>query len=115
MRQVGLFAGAGLYALDHHLERIEEDHANARLLAEQLLQSKHVVLDPASVQTNILVFRLAPGAPDAATVVSRAREQGVLVLAFGPRTVRAVTHLDVSRAQCERAAQVLLGVVESEA
>jgi len=113
MRQVGIFAAAGLYALDHHLERLADDHANARLIADHLLRSERVVLDPASVQTNILVFRLAPGAPDAPTLVRRAQEQGVLVLAFGPRTVRAVTHLDVSREQCERAAQVLLNAIES--
>jgi threonine aldolase len=113
MRQAGIFAAAGLYALDHNVERLADDHANARLIAEHLLRSERVVLDPASVQTNILVFHLAPGAPDAPTVVRRAQGKGVLVLAFGPRTVRAVTHLDVSREQCERAAGILLDVTQS--
>jgi threonine aldolase len=63
------------------------------------------------VQTNIIVFRLRDGAPDAATVVERAREQGVLLFAFGARTVRAVTHLDVNAAQCERAAQILGDII----
>jgi len=63
------------------------------------------------VQTNIVVFRLEAGAPDAATVMSRARERGVLVFAFGPRTIRAVTHLDVTRAQCEQAADALLATL----
>jgi threonine aldolase len=69
-------------------------------------------VDLASVQTNILVFHLSSDAPDAPTVVARARERGLLVFAFGPRTIRAVTHLDVSREQCDRAADVLLEVVD---
>ena len=107
MRQVGILAAAGLYALEHHMSRLAEDHANARAMALELASSKHVLLDPASVRTNILVFRLAPAAPDAATVVGRARERGVLVMAFGPRMIRAVTHLDVTAEQCARAAIVL--------
>jgi threonine aldolase len=102
-----MFAAAGLYGLDHNLARLAEDHANARRIAERLAESPPVVLDMASVQTNIVIFDLAPGAPDASAVVDRARERGVLVFAFGPRTIRAVTHLDVSRDQCERAAEVL--------
>ena len=85
MRQVGIFAAAGLYALDQHLDLLETDHANARLIADRLSQSSGVVLDPATVQTNIVIFGLAAGAPDAATVVQRAAERGVLVFAFGPQ------------------------------
>lgn len=107
MRQIGIYAAAGLYALDHNIERLAEDHANARLIAGRLQSNPNVVLDPASVQTNIIVFGLRSGAPDAATVVTRARERGVLLFAFGPRTIRAVTHLDVSREQCENAAAIL--------
>jgi threonine aldolase len=112
MRQVGIFAAAGLYAFDHHMKRLADDHANARLIADHLAQSPNVVLDPATVQTNIIVFALAAHAPDAATVVARARERDVLIFAFGPRTIRAVTHLDVSREQCERAAKVLLDIID---
>jgi len=115
MRQVGIFAAAGLYALERHMERLAEDHANARLIAERLAASKRVVIDLAAAQTNILVFGLAPDAPDAPTVVSRARERGLLIFAFGPRTVRAVTHLDVTREQCERAAEILVAIVEGRA
>ena len=107
MRQVGFFAAAGLYALDHHLGRLHEDHANARLIAERLGQSSAVIIDAARVQTNIVIFGLAAGAPDAGTVVRRAADGGVLVFAFGPRSVRAVTHLDVTREQCQRAADIL--------
>lgn len=112
MRQVGIFAAAGLYALEHNLGRLIEDHAHCRLIAERLAASPRVVLDLATVQTNILVFSLAEGAPDAATVVARAKQQGLLIFAFTPRKVRAVTHLDVSREQCERAAEILFEAVE---
>lgn len=112
MRQAGILGAAGLYALDHHLERLTEDHANARRIAERLAQSKRVILDLATVQTNIIVFALAPDAPDAPSIVAQARERGVLVFAFTPRTIRAVTHLDVSREQCERAAAILAGLID---
>jgi threonine aldolase len=112
MRQVGIFAAAGLYALDHNLDRLAQDHANARLIADALAVSPRIELDPATVHTNILVFHLAPGAADGAAVVTRARERGVLVFAFGPRTIRAVTHLDVTREQCRQAARILVDAAE---
>jgi threonine aldolase len=108
MRQVGIFAAAGLHAIDHHVGRLAEDHANARRLAERLARSPHVVIDLASVQTNIVVFRLADGAADAAQVVARARARGILVNPLAPRTVRALTHLDVTGEQCRHAAEVLV-------
>ncbi|OGO53715.1 MAG: threonine aldolase [Chloroflexi bacterium RBG_16_72_14] len=113
MRQVGIFAAAGLHALDHNLGRLAEDHSNARLIADLVAQSPRVILDPKAVRTNILVFRLTGDGPDAATVVSRARDRGVLVFAFGPRTVRAVTHLDVSRQACRLAGTLLLEAVDA--
>jgi threonine aldolase len=112
MRQAGIFAAAGIYALEHNIERLADDHANARRIAERLALSPRIELDLATVQTNILVFRLGHGAPDAATVVSQARERGVLIFAFGPRTIRAVTHLDVSTEQCARAAEILVAIAE---
>jgi len=112
MRQVGILAAAGLYALDHHLERLTEDHANARLIAERLARSRRIRIDLATAETNILVFNVTDDAPDAATVVARAKERGVLIFAFGPRTVRAVTHLDVTREQCARAAEILAAIIE---
>ena len=115
MRQVGHFAAAALYALDHNYERLAEDHANARRLAERVARSRRVVLDLREVRTNILVFRLAEGGPDAQAVVEEARRRGVRLYAFGPRTVRAVTHLDVSREECEKAGDILLEVIESAA
>jgi len=103
MRQVGFYAAAGIFAIDENLARLAEDHANARRIAERLAASKRVLLDPRTVQTNILVFRLAERAPDASAVVARAAERGVLVFAFDARTIRAVTHLDVDAAGVERA------------
>jgi threonine aldolase len=112
MRQAGILAAAGLYALDHNIERLAEDHASARLIAERLAGLSGVVLDLGTVETNIVIFRTAVGAPDAASVVARARDRGVLVSAFGPRTLRAVTHLDVSRDECRRAAGLLAAAIE---
>ncbi len=112
MRQVGFFGAAGLYALDHHIDRLTEDHVNARAIAEVLAGSERVRLDVSAVQTNIIVFDLTNDAPDAATVVSRARGRGVLVVAFGPRRVRAVTHLDVDAAACRRGAEILVEAID---
>lgn len=111
MRQVGIFAAAGLYALDHHLSRLAEDHDNAARIARRLVESPRILLSADTVQTNVIVFSVAPDAPDAPTIVARARERGVLVIAFGPRTIRLVTHLDVSRSQCEQAADVLFEII----
>jgi threonine aldolase len=112
MRQSGILAAAGLWALDHNVARLTEDHANARLLAERLAGSRGVSLDLKTVQSNIVIFHMEKGAPDAATVVARAQEAGVLVSAFGARTVRAVTHLDVSGEQCRQAGDLLAKVIE---
>jgi len=112
MRQSGILAAAGLYALDHNLSRLVEDHANARVLAERLQGLRGICLDLATVQSNIVIFRMEEGAPEAATIVARAQEVGVLIFAFGVRTVRAVTHLDVSADQCRRAADLLAEVIE---
>ncbi len=97
MRQVGILAAAGLYALDHHLERLADDHAHARLLAEAC------GVDPAGVDTNIVVVPRT----DAAAYVAAARDAGVLVATVGPTAVRLVTHLDVTRDDAEKAAAVL--------
>jgi threonine aldolase len=111
MRQSGILAAAGLWALDHNLERLTEDHTNARLLAERIAGLRGVSLDLKTVQSNIVIFHMEAGAPDAATIVARAKEKDVLVSAFGTRTVRAVTHLNVSRADCEFAADHLVQVL----
>ena len=106
MRQSGILAAAGLYALDNNIERLAEDHANARIMAEYIAGTS-AEMDLATVQTNIVIFRVPEPLPDAATVVRRAQEHGVLVSAFATRTVRAVTHLNVDAAQSRRAGEVL--------
>jgi threonine aldolase len=111
MRQSGILAAAGLYALDHNLDRLVEDHANVRLIAERLAGLAAVELDLATVQSNIVIFNMRPGAPDAAAIVARAKKHDVLVSAFAARTVRAVTHLDVSQEDCRRAADALARVI----
>ena len=111
MRQVGIFAAAAIHALDRHMDRLVEDHENAALIARRLCHSARVILDAYAVQTNIIVFNITADAPDAPAIVARARDHGVLVIAFGPRTIRLVTHLDVSRSQCEQAADILLDIV----
>jgi len=100
-RQAGVIAAAGWYALDHHVERLADDHANARLLAEACGAA------PEAVDTNIVALSV----PDAPAVVRRAREDGVLVGVVGTRTVRLVTHLDVSATDARRAAEVLARIV----
>lgn len=112
MRQIGILGAAGLYALDHHLDRLAEDHANAQLLGTTLRAGSRVRLAADPVETNIVIFSVTDDGPDAATVVSAARQRGVLVVAFGRRIVRAVTHLDVTREQCQLAADTLLEVIE---
>lgn len=112
MRQSGIVAAAGLHALDHNLARLSEDHANARAMAQRIAQAPGVLLDLSTVQSNIVIFRCAEGAPDAATVVARAKAQGVMVSAFAARTVRATTHLDVSPQDCLRAGEVLASVMQ---
>ena len=101
MRQVGILAAAGQYALDHHLERLADDHEHARLLAEAC------GLDPSTVDTNIVVVDV----PDAPAVVAAARDHDVLVSAVGPRALRLVTHLDVTRDEVDIAAGVLAKVL----
>ena len=103
MRQVGVLAAAGLYALDRHLDRMAEDHEHARLLAEAC------GLDPALTETNIVVVDV----PDAPAVVAAAREENVLVGAVGPHRMRLLTHLDVSRSDVEQAAGVLAKILKT--
>ena len=111
MRQSGILAAAGLYALDHNIARLAEDHANARLIAERLAGLPGIDLDLATVQTNIVIFRLSDVLPDAATIAARAKEQDVLISALGPRILRAVTHLDAPCEDCERAADRLAAII----
>jgi threonine aldolase len=102
MRQAGIIAAGGVYALRHHVKRLAEDHANARRLADGLAELPGIRLDPTTVETNIVFFETT-GAVDAPAAVEALLARGVRMGALGPRTVRAVTHLDVDAAGVERA------------
>ncbi len=107
MRQAGVLAAAVLYALDHHLDRLAEDHRNARLLAEAIASTPGLRLDPPEVDTNLVWFEVDPTLGTARDVASALKERGILVQAAGPQVLRACTHLDVSAAAAARAADVL--------
>ena len=102
MRQAGIIAAGGVYALRHHVERLAQDHADARRLAEGLAALPGVKLDPASVETNLVFFDLT-GSLDAGKAVELLLARGVRMGAIGPRTIRAVTHLDVTAAGVDQA------------
>ena len=110
MRQAGIIAAAGVYALRHHVKRLADDHANARRLAEGLAALPGVALDPATVETNLVFFELT-GRVEAPMLVERLLERGVRVGAMGPRTVRAVTHLDVGPDGIERALEAARAIL----
>lgn len=110
MRQVGILAAAGDYALDHHLSRLSEDHVRARRLADAIAAVRPDVVDPREVDTNIVVLDLSSG-PTAPELAAAAGERGVAVSVLGARTARLVTHLDVDDAGVERASEVLSGLL----
>ena len=106
-RQAGILAAAGLHALDHHVERMAEDHANAKWFAERVSALQGVELVYADTQTNLVFLDVAPSGLAAETVSQRLRERGVALAMRGGTTFRAVTHLDVTRAEVEQAARAL--------
>jgi threonine aldolase len=103
MRQVGIIAAAAIYALAHHRERLVEDHANARRFAEALHGQHGIAIALATVQTNIVVIDIAQSKLGVAAACDALKKAGVLVVPFGATTLRAVTHLDVSAADIDRA------------
>jgi len=96
MRQVGIIAAAGLYALDHHLERLKEDHQNAKRLAVGLKELKGVSLDPKHVETNIVIFDVTETGKTGPQIAEAMKHNGILIHPFGKTQIRLVTHLDVS-------------------
>ena len=107
MRQSGYLAAAGLYALKHHVERLAEDHAKARRLADALSRIPGISAHPERVQTNMVYFTFRDGPDRAARAVERLKARGVLLLAPRGATIRAVTHLDVTEMDMDQAAKVL--------
>ena len=103
-RQAGVIAGACLYALEHHVDRLAEDHAHARDFAARIAAIPGVSTDPGEVETNLVFFDVAPSLCTAAELSARLRERGVQIGPTGKQRLRACTHLDVSAADCVRAA-----------
>ncbi|RKX24414.1 MAG: low-specificity L-threonine aldolase [Candidatus Zixiibacteriota bacterium] len=102
MRQAGIIAAAGLYALKNNLERLTEDHANARNLAEGLNQFQMLSVDLSRVETNIVLADIS-GPETVESVLGKMKDVGVLAVPFGPKRIRMVTHLDVTRSDCNEA------------
>ena len=96
MRQAGIMAAAGIYALDHHLERLEEDHRNAKRLAMGLREIKGISINPEQVETNIVIVDISQTGRTASQVVESMKEKKVLILSIGKTLIRLVTHLDVT-------------------
>lgn len=107
MRQAGVLAAAALYALDHHIERMAEDHRNAQTIARAIAETPGLRLAPPDVETNLVWFRVEREIGTANDLAAALKECGVLVQVLGPQTLRACTHLDVSAAQAERAAEMI--------
>ena len=113
MRQAGFLAAACLYALDHHVERLADDHANARLLADAVGATPGLTLDPPEVQTNVVWFRVDASLGTPKSLAAKFKERGILVAALGHDMVRLVTHLDVSRHDCEEVARAIRAIARA--
>jgi threonine aldolase len=109
MRQAGIIAAAGLHALEHHVDRLAEDHAHARLIVETIAEEAPDAVSLAQVETNMVY--VDTGDVDAPGMAGALAEDGILVGALGPSTIRLVTHLDVDSDGCRRAAQAILGLL----
>ena len=107
MRQAGVLAAAALYALDHHVERLAEDHRNAQVIAAAIADTPGLRLDPPEVETNLIWFHVDPELGTAKELAAAFRARGVLIHTGGGQTMRACTHLDISADQAARAAEVI--------
>ena len=108
MRQVGYLAAAGIYALDHNISRLKDDHSRARKIGE-ILQRLPYIKDILPIDTNIIVFRLIDSIKDSDFIL-KMKERGILVTGFGPQTIRIVTHLDFDDNSIERTIQALKNI-----
>jgi threonine aldolase len=113
MRQAGIIAAGALYAVEHHIDRLADDHKNAQILAEAVRSCAALKLAPEKVETNLVWFRIDPSLCTAQQLAQALREHGVLIHATGPHTMRACTHLDVDTAAITRAAESLVKTVRS--
>ena len=110
MRQSGILAAAALFALEHHVDRLAEDHLNAQILAKAVEQTEGLSLESGPVETNLVWIAVDPGLGTASDLAGRLRAEGILTSALGPQTLRACTHLDVSRDQVIAAADAIRGI-----
>lgn len=113
MRQAGLIAAGALYALEHHVERMAEDHAHAQQLAKAVEEIEGLSL-PGKIDTNIVYVRVDPKLCTAATLVAQLAERGVLTIDLGPQDLRMVTHLDVTSEDIQQAISILRALVHDE-
>ncbi len=113
MRQAGVIAAAALYALEHHVDRLADDHASAQRLAAAIRQTDGLTLRPEQVDTNIVIFRVDPRLGTAGEFCARLKQRGLLMLPIDATSVRAVTHLDVDSADVDRACEILAEVAQS--
>ncbi|MDQ6735838.1 MAG: low-specificity L-threonine aldolase [Nitrospirota bacterium] len=111
MRQAGILAAAGMYALEHNIARLKEDHEHANRLAQILHNISSVSLNPAHVETNIIVFDVKDNGRSPAEIVAALKQEGVLINAIGKRSFRAVTHLDISSQDIEGAGRAFTAVL----
>jgi threonine aldolase len=111
MRQAGIIAAAGVYALEHHVARLAEDHAHAQVLAQALAELPEVRLDPAHVETNIVIFEVGATGRSAEQIGAQLETAGVRVSVMGRTKLRAVTHLDITRQDTQRAIDVFQGLL----
>ena len=103
MRQVGIIAAAGIYAIENNFNRLNEDHRNAKALAEGLSKIPKISVDSESVQTNIVVIDIKESGMEVGEVLEELKEKGVLAVPFGRNKIRCVTHLDVTRDDIDQA------------
>ena len=113
MRQVGIIAAAGLYAIENNIPRLVEDHKKARLIADACHVAAPSTIDPASVETNIVALNIAGASVSASEFASLAKEKGVLVSALGPTFVRLVTHMDIDDEMSAKSAAILAALLNS--
>ena len=113
MRQAGIIAGTSVYALRHHVDRLAEDHANARVLAEGLAGVPGIALNPEDVETNIVIFDISKTGLQNQELLNRFMQYGLRMSPAPANQIRAVAHLDVSRAQIEEAVKIVREVLQA--
>jgi threonine aldolase len=112
LRQAGIVAAAAIYAMEHHVDRLQVDHDNARAFADEIRRIDGITLEPADVQTNLVFFNVDPELGNAAQLSARLRQRGVRINATAPQRLRACTHLDVDREMVLRAAECISAAIE---